>query len=193
MLATQFRDIFSALAAGVSVITFDAGGHVHGFTATSLTPVSMMPPLALFCVARSSRSGASLSHGKMIGISILGEAQTHVSRRFSEQAELGSYQDITVRHNEDGVPVVSGANATIEARIANIYPAGDHLICVCELKSGCLRQADEPLLYFSRRYHGVSVLPELEAERAVAPEKEEAEEAAVCGDSDRYVQGRRSC
>lgn len=190
MLANQFRDIFSALAAGVSVITFDAGGHVHGFTATSLTPVSLMPPLALFCVARNSRSGASLSHGKMIGISILGETQRHVSRRFSERAKPGSYQDITIRHDEDGIPVVSGANATIEARIANIYPAGDHLICVCELKSGRLTQADEPLLYFSRRYHGVSALPDLEAGRTVLPEKEEVEEAAVCGDSERHVRDR---
>lgn len=169
MLAERFREIFSALAAGVSVVTFDVEGQVHGFTVTSLTPVSMAPPLALFCVARHGKSCAYLRRGTRLGISILNAAQRRISQRFSEKVELGGYKDIAITRGPLGAPVVSGAGATLEARITELHPAGDHLICVCELESGQAEQTGEPLLYFSRRYHGLAVLADNDMTRASYP------------------------
>src|SRR5258708_4622775 len=93
---TQFKEAFSGLASGVSIITFDVEGHLHGFTATSLTPVSMTPPLALFCVARSNTSHEHLTKGTVIGISILAADQSEMSNLFAAKVRLGGYIDVVV-------------------------------------------------------------------------------------------------
>lgn len=52
---TAFRRAVGQFATGVTVITIQHDGHVHGMTANSFASVSLEPPLVLFCVGKSAR------------------------------------------------------------------------------------------------------------------------------------------
>jgi flavin reductase (DIM6/NTAB) family NADH-FMN oxidoreductase RutF len=158
MLADDFKQAFSVLAAGVSVVTFEVAGQVHGFTATSLTAVSMEPPLALFCVGRGNTSHAFLNKGTAVGISILAAEQQALSHRFATKVALGGYVDVDVTAGDEGAPVLRGAVAVMTARIVELVPAGDHTIYVCRLQWAHASSQRRPLLYCARNYHTLAPL-----------------------------------
>lgn len=147
-----FKDIFARLASSVAVVTFYTGRHLHGFTATSLTPVSMSPPLALFCVARKNDSHRYLGLGMPVGISMLAGHQSGLSTRFAGKAEPGGYADVLIAEKTPGVPVLQSALATLEGAVSEMIPAGDHTIYLCRLSGGALGAECDPLLYFARDY-----------------------------------------
>lgn len=151
----EFKAVFARLASSVAVITFRVGEHLHGFTATSLTPVSMVPPMALFCVGRENASHRYLAIGTDVGISILGEDQTDMSARFAGKTELGGYADIAVVEAAPGVSLIEGAIAGLSATVDQMIPGGDHTIYLCRLASGALGADGGPLLYFWRDYHAL--------------------------------------
>jgi flavin reductase ActVB len=157
-----FKTVFSRLASGVTVVTFHREGQKHGFTATSLTPVSMEPPIALFCVGRANESHGHLAVGTPVGISILSAAQTEVSNRFASKAGPDGYHDMETIENTPGIPLLPGAVAMIEGAITNLIPAGDHTIYLCQLNWAQSDPDGVPLLYYGRHYHGLGPLPRAE-------------------------------
>jgi flavin reductase (DIM6/NTAB) family NADH-FMN oxidoreductase RutF len=161
MLAEHdFKEVFGTLAAGVSVITFEVNGHLHGFTATSLTAVSLDPPLALFCVKRSSTSHEHLREGTQVGISILSADQRAVSARFATKVAIGGYVDMEVDEafGQQRAPVLRGAVAVMAGRIKTSLALGDHTVFICELQWAQSAPQRAPLLYCSRDYHTLAPL-----------------------------------
>lgn len=162
MLAEHdFKEVFGTLAAGVSVITFEVNGHLHGFTATSLTAVSVDPPLALFCVKRSSTSHEHLKEGTPIGISILSSDQKSVSARFATKVAIGGYVDMEIDPalGQEHAPVLRGAVSVMTGRVTSSFAAGDHSVFVCELHWAQTSAQRPPLLYCARNYHTLAPLP----------------------------------
>lgn len=159
IIASDFKSVFSQLASGVTVITFYRQGRRHGFTATSLTPVSMAPPIALFCVGRSNDSHSHLSKKMPIGISILSIGQSEVSNRFATRTASERCEGIDTIEKTPGVPLLAGAIAILEGTIANLIPAGDHTVCLCDLERAEIHNDEAPLLYYSRNYHSLVPLP----------------------------------
>src|SRR5713226_1123381 len=95
-LTWTFKEVFSRLASGVCVVTFWRGGRLHGFTATSVTSVSLRPLRVLFCVSQTSESYSWLTSGSVIGISILNAQQRALSDRFASKAAFGAYDDVRI-------------------------------------------------------------------------------------------------
>ncbi|HKS75307.1 MAG TPA: flavin reductase family protein, partial [Terriglobales bacterium] len=62
MSATQaeFRKAMGCFATGVTVITVDYEGEVHGMTANAFTSVSLEPMLVLVCVDHRAKTHAHL-------------------------------------------------------------------------------------------------------------------------------------
>ena len=52
-----FRQTVGQFATGVTVIATEIEGTVHALTANSFTSLSLDPPLVLFCVGKSTRTG----------------------------------------------------------------------------------------------------------------------------------------
>lgn len=158
MTPEDFKLAFRQLAAGVSVVTFWRNGRLHGFTATSVTSVSLHPPLALFCVARGNQSYAHLSVGTPIGISILSAAQQHLSDRFAAKAGPEGYDDIDTAEQSARIPLIARAIGHIEGTVAMLIPAGDHAVVLCDLAEARSHACGSPLLYWRRGYHALTPL-----------------------------------
>jgi flavin reductase len=155
---TEFRKAMGAFATGVTIITVDLDGEVHGMTANAFTSVSLDPMLVLVCVDHSTRTHAHLHAKKRFGINVLGEDQRAISEYYARperthehaEAEAGARFDRT----SHGTPLLYGALAYLECRLESVQEAGDHSIFIAEVEDVVIREGD-PLLFFRARYRKV--------------------------------------
>jgi flavin reductase len=155
---TEFRKAMGAFATGVTIITVDLVGEVHGMTANAFTSVSLDPMLVLVCVDHSTRTHAHLHAKKRFGINVLCEDQKAISEYYARpershehaEDEAGARFDRT-RH---GTPMLHGALAYLECRLQSSEEAGDHTIFIAEVEDVVLREGD-PLLFFRGKYRKV--------------------------------------
>jgi flavin reductase (DIM6/NTAB) family NADH-FMN oxidoreductase RutF len=142
-------------ATGVTIITVDLEGEVHGMTANAFASVSLDPMLVLVCVDHSTRTHAHLHAKKRFGINILRKDQRAISEYYARterdhehaETEAGARFERT-RH---GTPVLHGALAYLECKLRSAEVAGDHSIFIAEVEDVVVREG-EPLLFFRGKY-----------------------------------------
>ena len=79
LTSLEFRKAMGAFATGVTVITVDRDGEVHGMTANAFSSVSLDPMLVLVCVDRRARTHGHLQARKRFGVNVLSSGQRAVS------------------------------------------------------------------------------------------------------------------
>src|SRR5713226_3521550 len=79
----EFRQALGCFATGVTVITVDHEGEVHGMTANAFSSVSLDPLLVLVCVDRRARTHAHLQTRKRFGVNVLCETQRRISEYYA--------------------------------------------------------------------------------------------------------------
>lgn len=160
MSVTQadFRKALGSFATGVTVITVDYEGQVHGMTANAFASVSLDPLLVLVCVAHKARTHTYLHARKRFGVNVLAESQRVISEYYARPAQThqdaeeqaGAHFDRTAH----GTPVLRDALAYLECRLHTAQDAGDHTIFIAEVEDVVVRSG-EPLLYFRSRYRQI--------------------------------------
>jgi flavin reductase (DIM6/NTAB) family NADH-FMN oxidoreductase RutF len=153
-----FRRAMGAFATGVTIITVDLEGEVHGMTANAFASVSLDPMLVLVCVDHSTRTHAHLHAKKRFGVNVLCEDQRAISEYYARpershenaEAEAGARFDRT-RH---GTPILHGSLAYLECRLHSAQDAGDHTIFIAEVEDVVVQDGD-PLLFFRGKYRRV--------------------------------------
>ncbi|WP_213773737.1 flavin reductase family protein [Bradyrhizobium sp. dw_78] len=151
-----FKVVMRIHAAPVVLISVRLKDRPHFMTATSFVPVSLNPPLALFCVNRTNDTHHLIELANIVGISLLSRGQESISRRFSTKGpERHQVDDLAIVSGPCGAPLVSTAGATMELRLTQRYEAGDHSIFVGVITSANARSEASPLLYYSGEYVSV--------------------------------------
>jgi len=156
LTATDFRKAMSTFATGVTIITVDQEGEIHGMTANAFTSVSLDPPLVLVCVDHRARTHAHLHARKRFGVNVLCSNQQAISEYYAQSAETHQHPEkVGARFDRTahGTPVLHGALAYLECRLYSTQPAGDHTIFIAEVEDVEVREG-EPLLYFRSDYRG---------------------------------------
>jgi flavin reductase (DIM6/NTAB) family NADH-FMN oxidoreductase RutF len=154
--AAEFRRAMGHFATGVTIVTVDLDGEVHGMTANAFASVSLDPLLVLVCVDHSTRTHAHLHEKKRFGVNILRDDQRAISEHFAnpertnEGAESGARFDRTSR----GTPMLHGSLAYLECRLHSAQVAGDHTIFIAEVEDVVVNEG-EPLVYFKGKYRKV--------------------------------------
>ncbi|MEU9703527.1 flavin reductase family protein [Streptomyces sp. NPDC047981] len=159
----EFRAAMSRLAAGVVLVTAhdpDDGprGEDVGMTATAFMSVSLDPPLVLVSLRNGSRMDDLLAEVPVWAVSVLSERQRHIAGRFAMKGRVSDrllFADVpSVRGEESGAPLLSGALATLECRTENRVVAGDHTLVVGRVLTAKVPTAteDDPLTYFRGKY-----------------------------------------
>jgi len=150
----EFRQAMGCFATGVTIITVDLGGEVHGMTANAFASVSLDPLLVLVCVDHRNKTHSHIHARKRFGINVLGEDQRSISEYYARheraEAEAGARFDRT----EHGTPMLHGSLAYLECRLHSAEEAGDHTIFIAEVEDVVVRKGD-PLLFFRGKYRKV--------------------------------------
>jgi flavin reductase (DIM6/NTAB) family NADH-FMN oxidoreductase RutF len=157
--AAEFREAMGSFATGVTIITLDLEGEVHGMTANAFASVSLDPLLVLVCVDHSARTHAHLHAKKRFGVNILAQHQQAISEYYAQaspaahehaEEEAGARFDRTAQ----GTPILHGALAYLECRLQTTQEAGDHTIFIAEVEDLVVRPG-EPLLFFRGSYRKI--------------------------------------
>jgi flavin reductase (DIM6/NTAB) family NADH-FMN oxidoreductase RutF len=145
----QFRNALGRFASGVTVLTAEHEGQMHGMTANAFVSVSLDPPLILVSLDNRSNMHRILPTVRRFGVSVLAEDQDSLSNHFAGRPVPG--QHVRVVHR-NGLPLIGGAVAYFVVEVADIHPAGDHTLYIGRVEHF---EANEgrPLLFFGGRYH----------------------------------------
>jgi len=160
MSVTQadFRRALGCFATGVTVITVDYEGEVHGMTANAFTSVSLDPQLVLVCVDHKARTHAHLHAKKRFGVNVLASDQQAISQYYARPARTHEHAEeeagARFDHTAQGTPVLHGALAYLECRLHTAQDAGDHTIFIAEVEDVVVREG-EPLLFFRGNYREI--------------------------------------
>ncbi len=150
----DFRNALSRFPSGVTVVTTkDAAGNLHGITVSAFCSVSLVPPMVLICIEKSTASHDSFAESGVFVVNVLHESQQNLSQRFAAPAE-DKFSDVEFHLGIEGVPVLNHALANVECRLKHGYDAGDHTIFVGEVEHVTIGEGD-PLVYFHHDYAGV--------------------------------------
>lgn len=157
MKASQehFREAMSRFATGVTVITLDDHGKVHGMTANAFASVSLDPLLVLVCVDHSAQTHGHLEVRKRFGVNILAEGQRALSEYFANPQRFNADPEVESAARFDrtshGTPVLRGGLVYLECRLQDAHEAGDHTIFIAEVEEILVRDG-APLLYYRSQY-----------------------------------------
>lgn len=155
---SDFRKAMGNFATGVTIITVDLDGEVHGMTANAFASVSLDPLLVLVCVDHTTRTHAHLHAKKRFGINVLCEDQRAISEYYArpERTENGAEAEAGARFDrtQHRTPILHGALAYLECRLQSAQLAGDHTIFIAEVEDVVVGKGD-PLLFFRGTYRKV--------------------------------------
>jgi flavin reductase (DIM6/NTAB) family NADH-FMN oxidoreductase RutF len=155
--ASDFRKAMGCFATGVTVITVDQDGEVHGMTANAFTAVSLEPVLVLVCVDHRARTHAHLHARKRFGVNVLRSDQQAIAEYYASSAETHQHPEAAgarFDRTTHGTSVLQGALAYLECRLHSTQTAGDHTIFIAEVEEVVVREG-EPLLYFRSQYRDI--------------------------------------
>jgi flavin reductase (DIM6/NTAB) family NADH-FMN oxidoreductase RutF len=152
--AGDFKLAFRSHAAGVAVITADAGNGPVGLTATSVFSVSAEPPLLVFSIAGSSSSAPTIREADTVVVHLLGSDQLSIARLCSTSG-IDRFADTSIWHRlPTGEPVFRDVPVWIRGRVINRMDAGDStVIAVHALEAERSEAEVAPLVYHNRTWH----------------------------------------
>jgi flavin reductase (DIM6/NTAB) family NADH-FMN oxidoreductase RutF len=150
----RFKLAMSHFASGVTIVTTEHEGKPYGMTVASFASLSLRPPLVLICIEKGIKSHDAIAAAGTFGVSILGHHQADISGRFASKIDE-KFAGVTTRRGTLGVPLISSALCSIECRVRDRLPGGDHTIFVGEVMEA---QVDDgtPLVYYRSGYHRIA-------------------------------------
>ncbi|SDZ49174.1 flavin reductase family protein [Herbiconiux ginsengi] len=158
----EFKAAFRNHAAGVAVITADAGDGPVALTATSVFSVSVEPPLLVFSVSELSSSTPTIRRAETVVVHLLGAGQIDIAK-LGATSGIDRFADVSIwTRLPTGEPCFPAAHAWIRGRVVNTMAAGGStIIAVQALETHAPAPEDisiadaRPLVYHNRTWHSL--------------------------------------
>jgi 3-hydroxy-9,10-secoandrosta-1,3,5(10)-triene-9,17-dione monooxygenase reductase component len=149
----RFRKTMGHFVTGVAVATARTpdGGFV-GLTCNSLASVSLDPPLVLFSVDHGSRSRLALLEAGAFAVSLLRREEEELSWRFAAEDAEERFENVPLRFEATGSPVLEGALAWLDCTLWKTVEAGDHTVFFGHVEAAGFADGGDPLVFFRGRY-----------------------------------------
>jgi flavin reductase (DIM6/NTAB) family NADH-FMN oxidoreductase RutF len=137
----------------VAVITaVGASGRLHGLTCTSLTSVTLTPPMLLVCLELTSGTLAAVRHAGCFAVNLLHAGGRRAAEVFSTPTRDRFSQVVWRTTPSTKQPwLCEDAFAMAECVVADAPVVGDHAVVFGEVVH-VEQTSDAPLLYGLRRF-----------------------------------------
>ena len=142
------------LAATVTLVTTsDEQGERYGMLATSVTSVTMEPPMLLVCVSRSAHVHPTLMARKSMCINVLLDEQASLVRAFSsslphEERFANAAWD---NHAAFALPYLRDAQALFFCEVDQVIEAGTHSVVLARVLESRSMDVVRPMVYVDGR------------------------------------------
>lgn len=146
------REAMRRFATGVAIVGALHEGRPYAASVSSLTSVSLSPPLVLVCMQLHSTTLRAIEETGVFSISVLRSSHEGHSRRFAtSHPEL----DDPAIEFVDGLPVVRDVLAGMLCRVESVQVKGDHKIVIGEVFR-THHDHDVPLVFYGSEYHRIA-------------------------------------
>ena len=164
-LRAQFVEGMSRALTFVAVATTDGEAGRYGVTISTLTSVSADGdhPSLLACIHHLSPAATAILKNRAFCANLLGEGQQGLSDLFAGRDKSGlvdRFDRAAWHRGEVGQPVLAGATAAFECRLATAVLWETHYIIVGKVVSVTLSDDPSALLYGQRAYRKAVQLPD---------------------------------
>ncbi|WP_316525473.1 flavin reductase family protein [Kitasatospora brasiliensis] len=162
MSEDSFREYCRKLSAGVAVVTTCGASGWAGTTVSTVTSVSMDPPILLCCFSLRSRTLTAIQQSRRFAIHLLADEQRDLADRFSRPPNDGArFEDLGsgVRLSH-GTPVISGTLAVAWCDLRSMEEVGDHVVVYGRLTAVRIGHG-RPLLWHESSYQALEEQPDL--------------------------------
>jgi flavin reductase (DIM6/NTAB) family NADH-FMN oxidoreductase RutF/DNA-binding GntR family transcriptional regulator len=144
--AATFRHVVGHLPSGVTLVTTRTAEGDFGMTASSVTSLSVSPPMMLACLNKSSVTCTAVAEAGAYVVNVLGQGHGHLAQQFAT-AGADKFTGVRVTRGLRDLPVLADALARIECEVVEEVSAATHTIFL-----GRVVRADaaegSPLTYF---------------------------------------------
>ncbi|HEY5882775.1 MAG TPA: flavin reductase [Nakamurella sp.] len=154
--AAVFRRVIGSFMSGVVVITASDGDVPHGMTVSAVSSLSMDPPMLLACLNTASRTQEVVTRTGVFAVNILAHDQGELAARFARSGLPDKFDGVGVRRGQTGVPLLDGALAVIECRVAEVVTGGTHRVFLGRVVHAEAGEGS-PLAYFRGRFGKLEV------------------------------------
>ncbi|GAB2660010.1 flavin reductase family protein [Nocardia goodfellowii] len=145
----QCLRLYRKLAASVAIISAQGPAGPVGMTASSLTSLSLRPPLLLACLAVGSQTLTAIERSGAFGVALLSERQQALAEDFASPAGArfagAGYRSVL------GVPVLPDPLAWSVCLLTDTRTYGDHVVIVGEIIA-LETDSGRPLLWHSQAF-----------------------------------------
>jgi flavin reductase (DIM6/NTAB) family NADH-FMN oxidoreductase RutF len=151
----RLRGLMGRFATGVSVIAARHGPLLSGMTANAIASISVDPPIMLASIATKAETHAAIVGSHAFAISVLADDQQGLAECFALPTTAGKltrFCDAAWHEAETGSPILEGAIAYFDCRLADRHRGGDHTIFLGEIVAAGYREDAAPLLWFGSAY-----------------------------------------
>ena len=156
--ADRFREAMSRVAGAVHIITTAGPAGLGGLTASAVAPITLEPPMMLFCITKTSASAARIMKNGVFCINTLVAADQPLSETFAgrtgqrldERFATGSWGKLTT-----GAPVLETALAAFDCRFTEAKEVSTHLIMIGVVEAVEIASGGDALLYAHRKYQNL--------------------------------------
>jgi flavin reductase (DIM6/NTAB) family NADH-FMN oxidoreductase RutF len=145
-----FRQLMAAVCAPVTVVTACVDGVPYGATVSSLTSLSLDPPLVSVAFDRASRLLARIQQAGEFGVNVLSQAQDDLARTFATSRD-DKFSEAEWFF-DDGLPRLAGAAGWMACDLNHAVEGGDHLLLFGLVRAASSRRDLPPLVYAQRTY-----------------------------------------
>jgi 3-hydroxy-9,10-secoandrosta-1,3,5(10)-triene-9,17-dione monooxygenase reductase component len=152
--ARSFRDALARFATGVAFVTATPDGEPDGLIVNSLTSVSLEPALISFCPSRSSLTWSRMRRARRFGVNVLGRQHERFAQR-ATPAGADRFAGLDWKPGRGGVPLLTGALATLECEIVAEHRTGDHWIVVGRVDDLRIPPIKDPLIFFAGAFRAL--------------------------------------
>jgi flavin reductase (DIM6/NTAB) family NADH-FMN oxidoreductase RutF/DNA-binding GntR family transcriptional regulator len=144
--AETFRHVVGHLPSGVTVVTTRTSDSEFGMTASSVTSLSLDPPMMLACLNRSSPTSCAVSQAGAFAVNVLGEGHEHLAQQFAVRSD-NKFSGVAVLEGTLGMPVLADALAHIECEVVEEVTGGTHTVFLGRVVDAKAEEGS-PLTYF---------------------------------------------
>ncbi|MCU1484675.1 MAG: Nitrilotriacetate monooxygenase component [Actinomycetia bacterium] len=148
----EYRRVLGHFPTGVTIVTAMSGLTPQGFTVGSFFSVSLEPALVGFCAGKASSSWPAIRDAGAFCVNVLSEAQASLCQDFSKVGDR--FGAVPWERVDGGAPRLLGAAAWIDCALTEVVEAGDHEICIGEVRDLGARDTASPLLFHRGRLGG---------------------------------------
>lgn len=164
-LRNRFLEGMSRAATFVAVATTDGDAGRYGVTISSLTSVSAdgEHPSLLACIHHLSPAATAILKNRGFCANLLGEDQQAVSDLFAGRGKEGAasrFAKAAWQPGSHGQPLLTGATANFECRLATAVLWETHYIIVGKVTGVWLSDTPSALLYGQRAYRRAVQFPD---------------------------------